>query len=69
MELLAKEVARFVKLPGKNFLLVRHGESLANYSGVLHGFSDTKLTIKGSMFFLIENKDIIKTLISIKNND
>ncbi|KRX05038.1 hypothetical protein PPERSA_06672 [Pseudocohnilembus persalinus] len=47
MELLGKHIGEFVKLSGKNFLFVRHGECMANYSGVLAGFLDSRLTVKG----------------------
>ncbi|EAR88600.1 histidine phosphatase family (branch protein 1) (macronuclear) [Tetrahymena thermophila SB210] len=47
-ELLRKQVQQFVKLQNsKNVLLVRHGQSMGNYSGTVTGWTDTKLTLKG----------------------
>lgn len=48
MEILGAQISKFVKLnSGKNFLFIRHGECMANYSGVLAGYLDSKLTVKG----------------------
>ena len=37
-----------MKLPGKNILMVRHGECMANHSGTIAGNTDSRLTIKGN---------------------
>lgn len=58
MELLGKHIGEFVKLSGKNFLFVRHGECMANYSGVLAGFLDSRLTVKGKWILNISKYKI-----------
>ena len=48
MEPLSKHIEKFLALKtGKNFLLVRHGESMANLSGSICGWTDVRLTYKG----------------------
>ena len=48
MEPLSKYIHEFIKnTTKKRLLLVRHGESLGNYSGSIVGWSDSKLTING----------------------
>ncbi|EGR29434.1 hypothetical protein IMG5_155840 [Ichthyophthirius multifiliis] len=47
-KILEQNIKQFVQLKNsKNILLVRHGQTLGNYSGTLTGWTDTKLTLKG----------------------
>ena len=48
MENLKYLLGTFVKLQGKkNVILMRHTESIGNYSGTICGWTDAKLTING----------------------
>ena len=48
MENLSKNIERFLSLTNsKNFILVRHAESMANMSGSICGWTDVRLTYKG----------------------
>lgn len=50
LDLLSKQIKNFLALQNsKNVLLVRHGQSMGNYSGTLCGWTDTKLTLKGRL--------------------
>jgi len=48
MDFLSKHIENFLSLTNsKNFILVRHGESMANMSGSICGWTDVRLTYKG----------------------
>lgn len=49
MEPLSKHIERFLTLRNtKNFILVRHGQSMANMSGSINGWTDVRLSYKGN---------------------
>ena len=48
---LSKHIEKFLSLQGeRNFILVRHGESMANMTGSICGWTDVRLTYKGFQF-------------------
>ena len=69
MNILTKNISKFVNLKyGKNILLIRHGESVANMSGMIVGWTDSPLSFKGMKndLNLIKNSWNIKFKIFLK---
>lgn len=59
MEPLSKHIEKFIALKNtKNFILIRHGQSMANMSGSICGWTDVRLSYKGffSFFAIIKLK-------------
>ncbi len=53
MENLSKAIADILRSKtSKKVLLFRHGEALAEYSGSILGWTNSKLTIKGSQVIM-----------------
>lgn len=48
MEPLSKHIEKFLSLKNsKNFILVRHGQSMANIAGSINGWTDVRMSYKG----------------------
>lgn len=44
---LSETIEKYLSLTGIHFYFIRHGQSLANHSGSVVGWSDSKLSVKG----------------------